>query len=297
MTALRGIHSRPAPPSAAQVAALPGAIRRLRGDGPADASVIIPLNAQGDLDHVVALLCDVGRYDGQNRLEVIVVLNNYGDGEEPGHKNHLEDLGVRVISIPNVRRRGEAVSFTARIPGVRAATAAATIHFDADCRVPYPGRLIDWYIDSLRDNGAAYGPVRFHSVPPGRTAEAAVAAHHLTRWAKRMLIRIPTLRGSSYAADRDLMLTAYDGGQLADDMNVGPVIKATGAGVAYGSGERLTVRTSGRMYLFTWLGLMRYLRYRLRYNLRVIPVRQDAADHTGREHDPVRTYIDDRPIR
>lgn len=297
MTALRGIHSRPAPPSAAQVAALPGAIRRLRGEGPVVASVIIPLNAQGDLDHVIALLCDLGRYDGQNRVEIIVVLNNYPDEEEPGHKSDLEGLGVRVIAIPNVRRRGYAVPLTARMAGVHEADASATIHLDADCRVPYPGRLIDWYVASLRTNGAAYGPVQFHSVPRTRTAEAAVALHHLSRWAKRILFRIPTTRGSSFAVNRDLMLDAWDKGQLADDLNVGPVIKARGAGVTYGSDARLTVRTSGRMYLFTWLGLVRYLRYRLRYNLRVLTVRGDAADHTGREQDPVRTYIDDRPIR
>jgi hypothetical protein len=50
------------------------------------------------------------------------------------------------------------------------------------------------------------------------------------------------------------------------------------------------------MYRFDWPALARYLRYRLRYNIRVIPVRADAAAKTGRDRDPVRRYVDDRPV-
>jgi hypothetical protein len=300
VTVLRAIHARPAPPAPAVLEALPAELRRIRGTGLPDASVVIPVNAQGDVDHLMALLADLGRYDGAYRLEFIVVLNNYEADEEPEALASIEKTTVTVVAVPSVRRPGEAVSFTARIPGLRAAASDIAINFDSDVRVPYPTDLIDWYVAALTDRSdrvrGAYGPVLFHSVPQGFVADVAVAIHHASRWIKRTILHIPTLRGSAYAARRQAMLDAYDERLLADDMNVGPVLARGGRAVVHDGDPRLAVRTSGRMYGFDWPTLARYLRYRLRYNLRVIPVRPDAATKTGRDRDPVRRYVDDRPV-
>ena len=51
------------------------------------------------------------------------------------------------------------------------------------------------------------------------------------------------------------------------------------------------------MFAGGWRKLGRYLRYRLRYNLRVLPVRPGVAARTGREADPVRVYRANRPVR
>jgi len=300
VTVLRAIHARPAQPSAAVLGALPAQLTRIRGTGQPDASVVIPVNAQADVDHLMALLTDLARYDGANRLEFIVVLNNYEPDKEPPGRTAIERTNVSVVAVPSVRRPGEAVSFTARIPGLRAATTDIAINFDSDVRVPYPTSLIDWYVTTLRERPervrAAYGPVLFHSVPQGFVADVAVAIHHTSRWIKRAILRIPTLRGSAYAVRRQAMLEAYDDGLLADDMNVGPVLARGDREVVHAGDPRLAVRTSGRMYRFDWPALARYLRYRLRYNIRVIPVRADAAAKTGRVRDPVRRYVDDRPV-
>jgi hypothetical protein len=40
-----------------------------------------------------------------------------------------------------------------------------------------------------------------------------------------------------------------------------------------------------------------YYVYRLRYNLRVLPVRAGVARRTGREHDPVRRYENNSVVR
>jgi len=99
----------------------------------------------------MALLGDLGRYDGEHRLEIIVVLNNYDADEEPEGLAAIEKTTVTVVAIPSVRRQGEAVSFTARIPGLRAAATDIAINFDSDVRVPYATTLIDWYVGTLTD--------------------------------------------------------------------------------------------------------------------------------------------------
>jgi hypothetical protein len=86
-------------------------------------------------------------------------------------------------------------------------------------------------------------------------------------------------------------------GLLADEMNVGPAARSRGARVVYSGDRRMVVRTSGRMFAGGWWKLWRYLRYRLRYNLRVLPVRPGVAARTGRERDPVRVYRANRPVR
>ena len=112
----------------------------------------------------------------------------------------------------------------------------------------------------------------------------------MARWIKRAFLKIPTARGSNYTVTKTLMLELYDKGMLADEMNVGPTFKAFGRKVVYSGSKNLTVLTSGRMFNPGWMKIFRYFRYRLKYNLRVLPVRRDAATVTKRENDPVRRY-------
>ncbi len=92
------------------------------------------------------------------------------------------------------------------------------------------------------------------------------------------------------------MIELYDAGMLADEMNVGPTMKARAGHVAYSGARRLVVLTSGRMFSGGWIKLLRYLIYRLKYNIRVLPVRSGVAGRTRRENDPVRRYVDNRPV-
>src|SRR5689334_25064343 len=115
-------------------------ILRLRGnaDHSPDASVVVPVNAQGDLENVLRLLADLTNYRGKHTFEIILVVNNYPPEAPPPQIGSYAEMGLKVVSIPNVRRPGEAVGFSARIPGVRAAASEINILFDADCRVPNP---------------------------------------------------------------------------------------------------------------------------------------------------------------
>jgi glycosyltransferase involved in cell wall biosynthesis len=271
----------------------------MRGDADHEptASVIIPVNAQGDLDNVRSIIDDIARYDGRNVLELILVVNNYPPDQPPASIESFQELGIRVVSIPDVRRPGEAVGFTARIPGVRAARSEICLLFDADCRIPDSTSLFDWYIEQLSSGAhAAYSHVAYHDLRPRWSVRARVAIHHLSRWVKREVLRIPTTRGSNYAVRRSTMIELYDAGMLADEMNVGPSMKARAGRVTYSGSRRLVVLTSGRMFSGGWTKLARYLIYRLKYNCRVLPVRAGVAGHTGRENDPVRRYVNNRPV-
>lgn len=273
---------------------------RLRGnpDLPPEAAIVIPVNAQGDLENVLRVLGGITQYSGKHSLEVILVINNYPPDEPPPEIKTYGALGLKVVSIPNVRRPGEAVGFTARIPGIRAASSENIILFDADCRIPNPSALIDWYIRQFKAGAqAAYTHVGYYDLRPGFSIRLRILIHHLARWGKRMILRIPTTRGSNYAVNRSLMLELYDKGMLADEMNVGPTFKSVGGRVVYSGSRKLVVLTSGRMFTSGWLKIFRYFRYRLRYNLRVLPVRPDAARYTKRENDPARKYINNRPVK
>jgi hypothetical protein len=48
-----------------------------------DASIAIPVNAQGDLETVLTVLNDIAQYTGSHTFEVILAINNYPDGQEP----------------------------------------------------------------------------------------------------------------------------------------------------------------------------------------------------------------------
>jgi hypothetical protein len=262
-----------------------------------DLSVIVPVNAQGDLGNVLTLLGDVAKYKGPHRIETVLVVNNFPESEAPAEVDELKRVADLVLAIPNVRRPGEAVGFSARIPGLRAATADYGVLFDADCRVPDVTALLNWYVEQFRMGAhAAYTPVEYYDYEDELSIRLAFAVHHTARWVKRYILRIPTTRGSNYAVRRETVLELYDGGMLADEMNVGPTVKRLKGPVMYASGKELTVLTSGRMFRPGWKWILPYFLYRLRYNLRVLPVRLGVASVTGRENDPVRRYQDNRPV-
>jgi len=279
---------------------LAGRLEALRnGAGVPAASVVVPVNARGDLRNVPRLLSDIGRYDGSNTLEVILVVNNFQEDSPPPEIKLLESLGATVLAVPNARKPGEAPGFSARIPGVRAAASEQVVLFDADCRVPHAAPLIDWYVARLQGGAsAAYTHVAYYDFTDAVSIHARFAVHHATRWFKRTVLGVPTTRGSNYAVRRSAMLDLYDRGLLADEMNVGPAFKRFVGPVAYSGDPRHTVYTSGRMFRPGWRRIAPYFLYRLRYNLRVLPVHGNAAARTGRERDPVREYdANNRPIR
>lgn len=238
-----------------------------------DVSVVVPVNAREDLDTVVPLLHDLARYTGDNGVEIVLVVNNYRPEEVPPAVAEYQAAGVTVVAVPSAWVAGEVVSFSARIPGVRAASAPFVLLFDADCRVPDASALVDWYVEQLSTGASvAYTRVDYYELRPLLSVQARIVAHHTARWMKRNALRIPTVRGSNYAILRSLMLRLYDAGMLGDDMNVGPVAKADGCVVRYSGASQLTVLTSGRRFRGGWRKLGRYLLYRFRYNLRVVPV-------------------------
>jgi hypothetical protein len=258
------------PPIAADLGAELG---RMRGDRalPPDASIAIPVNAQADLQNVLVVLSDIARYRGKRAFEVVLVINNYPEDDPPEEIATYAAAGMRVVSVPNVWRAGEAICLSARVPGIRAAEAERILLFDADCRIPEPTVLLDWYVDQFTSGAkVAYTRVGHYDLRPLWSVRARMAAHHGARWIKRVLLRIPTTRGSNYGVDRTAFLRAYEGGLLADDLNVGPAVKAAGGRIVYAGSPRLQVLTSGRKFRGGWRRLARYLRYRLLYNVRVL---------------------------
>jgi hypothetical protein len=261
-------------------------LARLRGDPsvPPDASIVIPVNAQADLESVLDVIDEIASYEGQRTFEVVVVINNYPADQPPKELKTYAQAGMRTLGFPSLWRPGEVVSFTARVPGSREAAAGFLIHFDADCRIGNSSVLLDWYVaQSERGMQAAYTRVGYYDLRPVWSVRARIAIHHAARWLKRAVLRIPTIRGSNYAVERSLFLSLYDRGLLTDDLNVGPAVKASGGSIAYGRARDLQVLTSGRRFRGGWLKLARYLWYRTRYNIRVLPVR---ASKPGKARNP-----------
>lgn len=291
--------SRPSAHDRASATVDRAAVTRLRGDltTPPSATIVVPVNAQGDLGNVWRLLGDLVGYRGPHTFEVVLVVNNYDASDPPASVADYQELGLNVMPVPNARRAGEAVGFSARMLGLMVAEAETAILFDADCRIENPTALLDWYVDQLREADVAYTHVAYYDLRSGASITVRIALHHLVRWIKRVILQIPTTRGSNYAVRRDYVLRLYDEGRLADEMNVGPTVKQRGGRVSYGSGRELEVHTSGRMFRGGWRQLPRYFLYRLRYNLRVLPGGVGVAERTGREADPVRRYVDNRPVR
>lgn len=270
------------------------AMRPAAGSAP-DVTIVVPVNAQGDLQKVLALLGDVSRYDGPDGVEVLLVVNNYPEAEPPAAIQDFERLGARVIAVPNVRRAdrpGEAVCLSARMPGIRAAASDLVVLFDADCRIPNVTALLNWYRAEFRRGArVSYTAVGYYGLPTGPSMRVRFAIHHVSRWVKRNLLGIPTTRGSNYAVHRESMVDLYERGYLADDFNVGPAFRKFGLRVTYSGRRAFTVYTSGRMFRPGWKRILPYYWYRLRYNLRVLPVRPDAQRYTERERrDPKDRY-------
>jgi glycosyltransferase involved in cell wall biosynthesis len=269
-----------------------------REERPPDLSIVVPVNAQGDLDNIQVLLDDLEGYGGPYDVETILVVNNFDDGEKPRALTDLARDGVEILAVPRPpRRTGEAIVLAARMPGIEAARADWVVNLDADCRIRDPTALLNWYVDAFRKGAtAAYTRVGHHEVTRRLSVMVVLAIHHLSRWFKRAVLRIPATRGSNYAVRRQLMLDFHERGLLADDMNVGPTFKRLAGPVAYAAGRDVCVLTSGRMFRPGWTWIPPYFLYRLRYNLRVLPVRAEVARFTGRENDPVRVYRNNRAV-
>jgi hypothetical protein len=262
-----------------------------------DIAVVIPVNAQGDLENIEHLLSDLERYEGPLAVETILVVNNYPP-DRPPNVERLRRRATSVLTIPSVRKFGEAVAFSGRVHGMRVARSPYVVVTDADCRIPNPTAYIDWYHEQLSTWAhAAYTHVEFQDFDPVLSVRFHIVVSHAARWVKREILRIPVTRGASYGARREELLELYDAGLLADEMNVGPAFKRLVGPVAFGAKKDLHVLTSGRMIRRGWWRVIPYNLYRLRYNLRVLPVRPGVAHVTGRENDPVRRYRNNRPIR
>ena len=254
-----------------------------------DASIVIPVKAQGDQETVLGVLNDIAQYSGKHTFEVILALNNFPPGQEPDEIELFRSMGILVNPTPSVRRPEEAVCFSARMTGILAANTDYLLLFDADCRIPNATALIDWYVERLQQGaGLAYTHVGYFDLKNDPSVWARIAAHHGARWVKRQLLGIPTTRGGNYAVNRTKMLWYYDHKFLSDDLNVGPTFKAGGLPIVYSGKHNLTVLTSGRVFRGGWIKLVRYLMYRLRYNLKLLPVGPNATSRLQRGEDNVR---------
>ncbi len=262
------------------------------------ATVVIPVNAKGDLENVLRILSDLASYDGEHAFEVMLIVNNYAPDTLPKMIETYSMLGVRVLSYPSVRRHGEAVALSARLIGTRNARTENVIHFDADCRIRNATALLDWYVEQFAAGAkVAYTQVGFYDVHDSWPNRVRTLCHFTARWFKRAIMKIPTTRGSNYAVNGKMLIAAYDAGMVADELNVGPTIKASGGRAVFSNARQHLVLTSGRMFTGrSWVRLFQYLKYRLRYNLRVIPIRSDAAAHSGRERDPERCFVDNQQV-
>lgn len=245
-------------------------LQRLRGDlnRPIDVSIIVPINAKTDLETVHGLLSDIATYRGPFGFEVVLMVNNYRKKSVPNAIQMLQSLGVRVISEPSVRRPDEEVFITARMIGLRAAHADHAVLFDADCRIVNTDALLNWYVKQFQSGAkVAYTHVDYYDLKKKITHRIRMGIHRVARWTKRVVLRVPTTRGSNYGLHRDTALRLYDAGKLNKDMKIGPVIKADGGRVSYSGRKDLLVLTSGRNIPEGWGSMFRYIGHRFRYHL------------------------------
>lgn len=246
-------------------------LKSLRGDlafRPC-ASIVVPVNAQKDLENILRLVTDISRYKGLNTLELILVVNNYPFDHPPIELEVYRQIGLTVLAIPKVEHKG-AIAIAARIPGIEKAHSEFVLLFDADCRIPNPTLLIDWYFTQF-EKGAdlAYTHVEYVDLPKGFSVKVRMIIHHTSRWFRRTVLGIPTTRGSNYGIKRKLMLDLFGQGRLPYDILVGPVIKSNGGRICYSSSKQLIVYTSGRFFAGGWKELFSYLKWRLGYYRRV----------------------------
>jgi hypothetical protein len=246
-------------------------LESMRGD-PAvrpHASIVIPVNAQKDLENILGLTTDISRYAGANTLELILVVNNYPIDRPPAELEVYRQIGISVLAIPKIDHKG-AIAIAARIPGIEISASEIELLFDADCRIPNPTALIDWYISKF-ETGAdlAYTHVDYIDLPRGISVKVRMIIHHTSRWFRRSVLGIPTTRGSNYCIKRKLMLDLFGQGLLPHDILVGPVIKSIDGKIAYSGSKELIVHTSGRFFSGGWKELFSYLKWRVGYYRRV----------------------------
>ncbi len=250
-------------------------LQRLRGDAhiPPRASIVIPVNAQKDLSRVLILASDLAAYHGSQSIEIVLVVNNYPENNPPEEILKYQQLGFKVLGIEKVAYRG-GVALAARIPGIELAQSENTLLFDADCRIPNSTALLDWYIDQL-NSGAdlAYTHVDYFDLPAGLVIKIRMFTHHASRWFKRVLLGIPTSRGSNYAMKRKLILELFSEERVDYDIQIGPVVKALGKKIKYSGANEHVVLTSGRFFSNSWKELFAYLIWRIGYYFRVKPTK------------------------
>jgi hypothetical protein len=254
---------------------LKDSLSRLRGDvsRPAHASVVVPVNAAKDLTNSFNLLADLGAYQGQKRIEVVLVVNNFAAEEPPEEIDMYEELGANVIAIPRVEHVG-GVALAARIPGIRLATSQVILLFDADCRIPDANALLHWYMSQFEKGcDLAYTHVEYTDLQPGISIKTRMFVHHASRWFRRTILRMPTSRGSNYAIRKQLILDLFTSGRITYDIHVGPAVKAIRGRIAYSGARELTVFTSGRFFERGWGVLLSYLIWRTGYYRRVFKIK------------------------
>jgi len=239
---------------------------------------VVPVNAQKDLLRVLTLASDIVAYRGCQPIEIILVVNNYPANNPPEEIQEYQRLGFRVLGVEKVKHQG-GVAIAARIPGIEVAQSEIILLFDADCRIQNPTALLDWYINQL-DSGVdlAYSHVDYFDLPVGLVIKIRMFIHHASRWYKRVLLGIPTSRGSNYAIRRKLILELFAQERVHYDIHVGPVIKAIGREVAYSGAKEHVVFTSGRFFSNSWKELFAYLIWRVGYYLRVRPTKPATPD-------------------
>jgi hypothetical protein len=252
---------------------------RLRGDPSArpQASVVIPVNAQKDLTNIYRLLSDLVRYSGAKRIEIILVINNYPVESPPAEIDRYRQVGLEVLGIPRVEHEG-GVAIAARIPGIRAARSAIVILFDADCRIPNPTALLNWYIARFEDGyDLAYTHVDYTDLAPDLSVKARIWVHHTSRWLRRNILGTPTSRGSNYAIRKQLILDLFTQGRIPYDIHVGPVVRSMRGRIAYSGAKELVVLTSGRFFIPGWKVLADYLIWRTGYYRRILRMKPKKA--------------------
>ena len=246
--------------------ALRSHLRRWKEADQLDGTIIVPVNAAEDLQRVTKILSDLGRYRGKNSFEVILVINNYLPHEPPSITN-MTGSGLRILLIPDVRKPGEHPALSARMDGINAAKTNQIMLFDADCRIPHPTALFDWYVKKLQAGySLAYTHVGYWDLSKTFSVRFRILVHHLLRLLKRTILGIPTSRGSNYAVEKNTMESLYQQGLISRDIHVGPAIKSITEKIAYSGKKEHTVLTSGRKIKKGWNRLLRYWRWRLDQN-------------------------------
>jgi hypothetical protein len=254
-------------------------LRRLYGDPtkPPRASIIIPVNAQKDLSRILLVASDIASYKGHQPLEFILVVNNYPPEQPPKEIDEYIRLGFRVLGIPKVVHHGDVV-MAARILGIELARSESILLFDADCRIPNADSLLSWYMTQLESGIAlAYTHVDYFDLPAGMATKVRMFIHHASRWFRRVILGIPTCRGSNYAIKRQLILDLYSQGRISYDIHVGPVLKSIGGKIAYSGARELVVLTSGRFFTGGWKELITYLAWRVGFYRRVFAARSKKS--------------------